>query len=87
MRQIRPAENVSMTIQDSKPKSFFFRERRYTVERAYGPWLSSGDWWKPSLWGYEQWDLVANAQAGVTLCCCVVRDVLRNEWNMVGLYD
>ena len=87
IQQIRPAENISVTIQDSKPKSFFFRERRYTVERAYGPWLSSGDWWKPSLWGYEQWDLVAHAQAGAMLCCCVVRDVLRNEWQMVGLYD
>jgi protein ImuB len=87
MRQIRPAEMISVTIQDDKPKSFFFCERRYDVERSYGPWLSSGDWWKPSLWGYEQWDLVANAREGAMLCCCVVRDVLRNEWQMVGLYD
>ena len=87
VRQIRPAEDISVTIQDSKPKLFFFRERKYTVERAYGPWLSSGDWWKPSLWGYEQWDLVANTQPDALLCCCVVRDVLRNQWQMVGLYD
>ncbi len=87
IRQIRPAENIAVTIQDNKPKSFFFREHKYTVERAYGPWLSSGDWWKPSLWGYEQWDLVAYTHAGVMLCCCVMRDVLRNEWQMVGLYD
>jgi len=87
MRQIRPAENISVTTQDNKPKSFFFRERRYTIERAYGPWLSNGDWWKPSLWGHEQWDLVAHEHAGVMLCCCIVRDVLRNEWQMVGLYD
>jgi protein ImuB len=86
-RQIRPAESISVTMQDGKLKSFFFRERRYTVERAYGPWLSSGDWWKPSLWGYEQWDLVAYVQAGAMLCCCAVRDVLRNEWQMVALYD
>jgi len=87
VRQIRPAENISVTTQDNKPKSFFFRERRYTIERAYGPWLSNGDWWKPSLWGHEQWDLVAHEHAGVMLCCCIVRDVLRNEWQMVGLYD
>jgi protein ImuB len=87
MRQIRPAEIILVVIEDNKPKSFFFREHRYDIERAYGPWLSSGDWWKPSLWGYEQWDLVANTQAGTMLCCCVVRDVLRNEWQMVGLYD
>ena len=51
-----------------------FRDRRYTVERAYGPWAASGDWWNPSLWGMEQWDLVARAQDGALLCCCVVRD-------------
>jgi protein ImuB len=87
MRQIRPAEKISVTIQDGKPKSFFFRDQRYKVEHFYGPWLSSGDWWKPSLWGYEQWDVVAYAQAGTMLCCCVVRDVLRNEWKIVALYD
>jgi len=87
MQQIRPPEDISLTIQDNKPTSFFFRERKYEVERAYGPWLSSGDWWKPSLWGYEQWDLVAHAHAGAILCCCVLRDVLRNKWQMVGLYD
>jgi len=84
---IRPAENISVTMQDGKPKSFFFRDHRYTVERAYGPWLSSGDWWKPSLWGYEQWDLVAHAPTGTMICCCVLRDVLRNEWQIAGLYD
>jgi len=86
-RLIRPAENMSVTIQDSKPKSFFFRDRKYTVERAYGPWLSSGDWWNPSLWGYEQWDLVAYTQAGAMLCCSAVRDILRNDWQMAALYD
>jgi protein ImuB len=87
MRQVRPPDRISMTIQDGKPKSFFFHEQRYTIESAYGPWLSSGDWWKPSLWGYEQWDVVAHAQSGALLCCCIVRDVLRNEWQMVALYD
>jgi protein ImuB len=87
MRQIRPPQPISMTIQGGKPASFFFREQRYTVERAYGPWLSSGDWWKPSLWGYEQWDLVARTQSGAMLFCCVVRDVLRNDWRTVAQYD
>jgi protein ImuB len=86
-RLIRPAENMSVTIQNSKPKSFFFRDRKYAVERAYGPWMISGDWWNPSLWGYEQWDLVAYTQAGAMLCCSAVRDILRNDWQMVTLYD
>jgi len=87
IRQVRTAGNISVTTQDGKPKSFFFRDQRYTVGCAYGPWLNYGGWWKPSLWGYEQWDMVAYAQAGAMLCCCVVRDVLRNEWHMAALYD
>jgi len=87
MRQLRPAERVAVTLRAERPAAFDFRERRYEVERAYGPWLSDGDWWTPSLWGWEQWDLIARAGDGERLCCCVVRDVLRNVWQMVGLYD
>lgn len=87
MRRIRPAENIFVTLQNDCPKTFVFRERGYLVERAYGPWMSSGDWWNPTLWGCEQWDLVARAQDGAMLCCCVMRDVLRSQWQMVGLYD
>lgn len=86
-RQLRPAENVSITLQDERPRDFVFRERRYEVERAYGPWLSAGEWWKPTLWGWEQWDLVARAQDGAILCCCLVRDLLHDMWRMVALYD
>lgn len=87
VRRIRPAEMVDVTFQNERPKTFFFRKKSYLVERAYGPWLSSGDWWNPMLWECEQWDLVARAQDGATLCCCVLRDVLRHQWQMVGLYD
>src|SRR6202034_4324315 len=62
MRQLRPAEIVTVTVRNRQPGSFIFREKRYTVERAYGPWAAGGDWWKPTLWSLEQWDLVAKAQ-------------------------
>lgn len=87
MRRLRPAEAVFVTVQSERPKSFFFRERRYAVEQAYGPWLTSGDWWSPTLWGCEQWDLVARAHDGAMLCCCLIRDMLREQWQMVALYD
>lgn len=87
MRQLRPAETASVTLQNSRPTLFFFRERRYAVEHAYGPWLVGGDWWNQTLWGLEQWDLVARAQDGSMLCCCLMRDHLRNKWQMAALYD
>jgi protein ImuB len=87
MRQLRPAEIVGVLLRGAKPVAFTFRDRRYDVEHVYGPWLSAGDWWNLSLWGFEQWDLIARAGDGSLLCCCVVRDLAQQAWQMVTLYD
>lgn len=87
MRQVRPAERVTVTLCGQQPAAFTFREGRYEVEHAYGPWVMSGDWWNPSLWGVEQWDLIARASDGGLLCCCLVRDLMQYAWSMVALYD
>jgi protein ImuB len=87
MRRLRPPETTSVTLQNHRPTTFFFRERRYMVERAYGPWLTGGDWWNQTLWGLEQWDLVARALDGSMICCCMTRDLLQNLWQMVAFYD
>jgi protein ImuB len=87
MRKVRPAEVVSVTVQSQRPKAFVFRGKHYAVEHTYGPWLVSGDWWQPTLWGFEQWDLVARAQDTALLCCCLVRDRIEDCWQMAALYD
>lgn len=87
MRQLRPPETVSVTLHSSKPATFLFRQQRYIVERAYGPWLAEGDWWNQTLWGFEQWDLVARAQDSSLLCCCMMRDLMQGEWQIAALYD
>jgi protein ImuB len=91
MRQLRPAETVTVTVRNQQPDSFIFREKRYTVERAYGPWSSGGDWWRPTLWSLEQWDLVAMADDAANqatwLCCCLTRDLTQEHWQVEALYD
>jgi protein ImuB len=87
LRMLRPTEAAFVTVKSQRPNTFVFRERRYDVEHAYGPWLTSGEWWASTLWGYEQWDLVARSPQGDVLCCCLVRDRMQNEWQMVALYD
>jgi len=87
LRQLRPPETTSVRLQGSRPILFFFRKERYTVEHAYGPWLAEGDWWNQTLWGWEQWDLVARAEDGSLLCCCMMRDLLHDQWQMAALYD
>jgi protein ImuB len=87
MRMLRPAEATFVMLQSQRPKLFIFRGNRYEVENAYGPWLTSGEWWSPNLWGCEQWDLIARTLGGNVLCCCLVRDRMQNDWRMVALYD
>jgi protein ImuB len=86
LRRLRPAEAISVTVQSQRPKAFVFRGKNYAVEHAYGPWLVSGDWWQATLWGFEQWDLVARSQDAL-LCCCLVRDRMEDCWLMAALYD
>ncbi|HUZ04170.1 MAG TPA: hypothetical protein VMU62_02340, partial [Acidobacteriaceae bacterium] len=87
LRQFRPPEKISVTLQNERPTSFFLQKKRYIIEKAYGPWRTRGDWWNPELWNVEQWDLVAHSEDGSLLCGCIVRDVARNCWEMVALYD
>ena len=91
IRQIRPPESILVTLNGKKPASFFFRNTRYWIEQAYGPWMTSGEWWNPTLWSNGQWDLVARSEDGALLCCCVlfgrVQDGSPSGWRMVALYD
>jgi protein ImuB len=87
MRQLRPAERVRVSLRERRPVGFVFRDARYEVERAYGPWLAEGDWWSGVAWAVEQWDLIARGERGGVLCCCVVNDRKSGVWQMVTLYD
>jgi protein ImuB len=87
LRQLRPTESVSVTTQDQRPKAFVFRGHYYIVEHIYGPWLTGGDWWNPTLWDQEQWDLIARTRDSTLLCCCLVRDLIQDCWQMAALYD
>ena len=87
IRKLRPAEDVSVTVQGKRPKAFSFRDKHYLVEHLYGPWLTSGDWWNPVLWGLEQWDIEARAKDNALLHCCLVRDQIADRWQMAALYD
>ena len=87
MRQLRPAEDITVTLRDQQPISFFFRGKRYTVEQAYGPWLADGDWWHSAQWHQEEWDLIGRTNCGLLIGGCLIRDRTQNLWKMAALYD
>jgi protein ImuB len=87
MRQLRPVESISVTLSKNRPEVFLFRQKRYTVEQAYGPWRMNGSWWNSDRWNFQQWDLIARCHDGSSLCCCIAHQQAQNCWMMVALYD
>lgn len=91
-RKLRPPEPVTVTLRERRPVSFVFRCKRYEVERAWGPWFFSGNWWGVECWSMEKWDVAARCEAdGTTICCALARNPLRpaamGDWRMEELYD
>jgi protein ImuB len=87
MRQLRPPEITSVQLISSRPVEFFFREQRFAVDHAYGPWIMAGEWWNEMLWRMEQWDVIARAHNDTVICCCIARDLLLHQWQVIALYD
>jgi protein ImuB len=87
IRQLRPPERVLVTMVNGTPYQLYFRDRRYKVEYAYGPWLMGGDWWTDVTWGQEQWEIIAGVGDGNLLYCCVTHDLIQNLWQMAAFYD
>jgi protein ImuB len=91
-RRLRPPEPVTVTLHQRRPASFVFRNKRYTVERAWGPWYFSGNWWGIECWSMEKWDLAARClDDNTTICCGLARNPMRPatmpEWRIEELYD
>jgi len=87
MRRCRPPVALLMQREGSGLKGFTMRGRRYAVEKAYGPWRKSGQWWSPEVWSHEEWDVCGKANGGETLLCLITHDLLRNHWQLEALYD
>lgn len=87
LRLLRPAERTRVELRRGQPCEIHFRSRCYVVQRVYGPWLKGGDWWNESIWGNEQWDVIAKAEDERLLACRLSHDFIVKDWRVVGLYD
>jgi protein ImuB len=99
MRRLRPPERISVTLRNRRPHIFYFHGVAYQAESSYGPWRCAGGWWSQSQWSMEEWDVVARrrnknfgecqppAHRDGLLCCCITRDVIRDQWLIEALYD
>jgi len=53
-----------------------------SIATASGPWRTSGDWCRPTMWDREEWDI----EAGDALYR-IYYDVHLDRWYAQGVYD
>ena len=87
LRRCRPPVRVAVRFDESQPSAFSFAGKRYSVQKAFGPWQRSGDWWSAAVWSFEEWDVYAGTAGGDILLCVLAYDLLRHQWQMEALYD
>jgi protein ImuB len=82
-RYSRPAPSAQVRLRSERPVEVKFQMHVHTrdVLASAGPWKASGDWWTPSPWDREEWD--------VELSDGGLYRVFRSsrEWFLEGVYD
>jgi protein ImuB len=88
LRRTRPELSISMVISDSRPHHFSIYHRNHRILSALGPWTNSGGWFDSDFWNIETWDISAQTYRDDTVAYyCLSHNMLRNEWQLDGIYD
>ena len=90
LRRCRPPIELSVQHEGRRLTLFFLHGKRYTVQKVYGPWRGSGNWWSSEVWSREEWDVRATygkAPSDETLLCLITHDLLSHRWQLEALYD
>lgn len=81
-RVFRPAQPVSIEVQEKCPIRVGFRGIYGEVVAASGPWRSSGDWWRDDGWQNDEWDLEIAFPAMVNARSNVSTDRLQRDQTL-----
>src|SRR5439155_17461133 len=82
LRLLRPSLEATVQLQNELPTWIAFHGVHGSIASASGPWHTSGDWWRPTMWDREEWDIeVADALYRIYF------DVHMDRWYAEGVYD
>jgi protein ImuB len=87
LRVFRPALVIRVEVRAGRPATIFFQNKRAKVERAAGPWRSSGAWWAASSeWQRDEWDLYLSFEGSIALYR-IFQELHTGQWFAEGMYD
>jgi hypothetical protein len=88
LRVYRPPVPASVVLKNGIPDQLSFRGIRGRVVTAGGPWRTSGCWWRPDAWQYDEWDIEMRvAGSGLAGFYRIYFDRALEKWFVRGEYD
>jgi protein ImuB len=82
LRQFRPPFEATVQIGNQIPIWIAFHGTHGAIVTASGPWRTSGDWWRPTMWDREEWDIEVR-----DALYRIYYDVHLDRWYAQGVYD
>ncbi len=88
LRRFRPPIAIRVTVERGRPVAVAIDRRGMPggrIERAAGPWRSSGAWWQTdgTTWDRDEWDI----QLSDSTLCRIFHDRQTEQWFMEGCID
>src|SRR5262245_7165600 len=82
LRLFRPPLEATVQLRNKIPIWIAFHGTHGAISTASGPWRTSGDWWRPTTWDREEWDIEMAAAL-----YRIYYDVHLDRWYAQGVYD
>jgi protein ImuB len=82
LRLFRPPLDATVQLRNQIPVWIAFHSRHGPIATASGPWHTSGDWWRPTMWDREEWDVEV-----ADMLYRIYYDVHLDRWYAQGVYD
>ena len=82
LRQFRPPLEATVQLGNQIPIWIAFHGTHGAIVTASGPWRTSGDWWRPTMWDREEWDIEVR-----DALYRIYYDVHLDRWYSQGVYD
>src|SRR5437764_3358938 len=83
IRLFRPARPARVRLAGITPKQVVAQGVKGKVMESAGPWKTSGEWWTPTCWMREEWDIALDDGALYR----IYRELQSCEWYVHGIYD
>jgi protein ImuB len=82
LRRFRPPLDATVQLRAGLPIWIAFHGVHGPIVTTGGPWHTSGDWWRPTMWDREEWDI--EVLDGLYR---IYYDVHMDRWYAEGVYD